>query len=198
MLVAQLVMIADEVQEEEGFHWTNPIGIPIIVILGVYFISLATCLLYRRRRHKKRDKERRPRPTISAPILHDDRHPSVSSVVTVQTLTEDDDLVKKHSNDGGRTWIVVHPDQSRSQAHRWQTPSQSSGWTSPTSTLQGSEQTSPTRDCAYTVGPDRVVQWNALNWRDDDRAEGGGQPALRHQERPWGHDWEEEPIGVAR
>lgn len=37
-------------------NWTTPVGIPIVVILCLYFISLGTCLVYRRRRRKQRER----------------------------------------------------------------------------------------------------------------------------------------------
>lgn len=87
-------------------HWRNSVGIPIIVVLGVYFVSLATCLLYRRRRKaskankaaaaaretRRRDQKRSASSVLLPPpeVTHDGRHPSVSSIGTAQTLTEDE------------------------------------------------------------------------------------------------------------
>lgn len=86
------------------------------MILGIYFLCLGTCLLYRRRRNRKRDKERQRKQQLKAnattPAPPDDRHPSVSSVVTVQTYTEEDELVKK---DETGTWIVTNPSPSPRQ-----------------------------------------------------------------------------------
>lgn len=67
--------------------------------------------MYRRRKRRlKREKElrhKRAAANVAPAIPPDaDRHPSVSSVVTVQTLDEDDELVKK--NEDG-TWIVTNP-----------------------------------------------------------------------------------------
>lgn len=70
--------------------------------------------MYRRRKRIKREKERHRKQgaASAAPPMPDaDRHPSVSSVVTVQTLTEEDELVKK-SEEG--TWIVTNPAPPRS------------------------------------------------------------------------------------
>ncbi|KAK0387734.1 hypothetical protein NLU13_3979 [Sarocladium strictum] len=92
------------------FRWATPIGIPIAVMMGIYFISLATCLYYRRKRksrearrllndqqlRERRDMLDAQRQRQQQPIDEDEdplaaeRHPSVSSVDTAQTLTEDD------------------------------------------------------------------------------------------------------------
>jgi hypothetical protein len=104
------------------------VGIPIIVILGVYFISLGTCLMYRRRKRIKREKERQHKQAAANAAHPDsdaDRHPSVSSVVTVQTLTEEDELAKKdHGGDVDRTWIVTNAalPQSPVRVVEWDRP----------------------------------------------------------------------------
>ena len=81
-----------------------------MVILGLYFLSLATCLLYRRRRNRKRARERQRKQQSDAgseaTLVADDRNASVSSAATVQTYTEEDELVKK---DDVGTWIITNP-----------------------------------------------------------------------------------------
>lgn len=75
-------------------------GIPIVVILGIYFICLTTCLMYRRRKKLKREREReaeeqRQEPNEGAETADNaDRQQSVSSVITAQTLTTNNDFSK--------------------------------------------------------------------------------------------------------
>lgn len=66
--------------------------------------------MHRRRKRIRREKELRRKQAAAnvAPTIPPDadRHPSVSSVVSVQTLSEDDELVKKTED---QTWIVTNP-----------------------------------------------------------------------------------------
>ncbi|KAH8170016.1 hypothetical protein LIA77_10560 [Sarocladium implicatum] len=101
--------------------WATPIGIPIAVMMGIYFISLVTCLLYRRkkkarsRRAEIRESERRAmladqrrrrqQEDESEDPLTGDRHPSVSSLDTASTSVEEDvakpECVAKQARAGG-------------------------------------------------------------------------------------------------
>ncbi|KAF4124424.1 hypothetical protein GMORB2_5090 [Geosmithia morbida] len=110
-------------QEASKVRWRNSVGIPVVVVLAVYFISLTTCLLYRRRRKaKKAEKDQAGGDKRSASMLGPfppeddaDRHPSVSSVGTAQTLTPDDDdlmmkkVVEKHQC--RHPYIIRNPQQ---------------------------------------------------------------------------------------
>lgn len=152
-----------------GVRWSNAVGIPIIVILGVYFISLGTCLMYRRRKRIKRETERQ-RKQAAASAAHSnsdaDRHPSVSSAVTVQTLTEEDELVKKDDDDVvvDTTWIVTNaaPPQSPVRVVEWNRPV----WRN---------------DACAGCG-----------------AGCGAEPMIRQDTYAWREGWDDGPIGQAR
>ncbi|CAG9940490.1 unnamed protein product [Clonostachys rosea f. rosea IK726] len=88
--------------EPRGFHWSTPVGVPIVVILGVYFACLISYLVYRRRRKIKRERDRdgseeQAEAQDTPDAENADRHPSVSSVATVQTFTQDDSIAKNDS-----------------------------------------------------------------------------------------------------
>ncbi|CAI6096625.1 unnamed protein product [Clonostachys chloroleuca] len=88
--------------EPRGFHWSTPVGVPIVVILGVYFVCLISYLAYRRRRRIKRERERdgsneQAEAQDTPDAENADRHPSVSSIATVQTFTQDDSISKNDS-----------------------------------------------------------------------------------------------------
>ncbi|KAI5467823.1 hypothetical protein BGZ63DRAFT_419502 [Mariannaea sp. PMI_226] len=77
--------------EHRGLHWAAPIGIPIVAILAIYFISLTVCLLCRRRKRLKRERGADRNTTANRALEIEDpagRHPSVSSVETAQTYDE--------------------------------------------------------------------------------------------------------------
>ena len=85
-------------------HWTTPVGIPIVVILSLYFISLATCLAYRRRKRKQRERHRVAmgeednRPPTATDTDAGERQNSVSSVETnssAPTYSSSDPLVRR-------------------------------------------------------------------------------------------------------
>lgn len=75
-------------------HWAAPVGIPIVVILGLYAICLVGCLWYRRRKRLKRERDAADgdENTNEATDAEEaaGRHPSVSSVETAQTFDEPD------------------------------------------------------------------------------------------------------------
>ncbi|KAF7549766.1 hypothetical protein G7Z17_g6160 [Cylindrodendrum hubeiense] len=77
-------------------HWAAPVGIPIVVIVGLYAFSLITCLWHRRRKRLKRERDAangNENTTNSQAADAEDaagRHPSVSSVETAQTFDEPD------------------------------------------------------------------------------------------------------------
>lgn len=82
--------------EPHGFHWTAPIGIPIVVILGVYFTCLITCIIHRRSMRTKRERERNIQLDEVVPLPENTgRQGSFSSVATVHNLTEEDEFMKK-------------------------------------------------------------------------------------------------------
>lgn len=72
-------------------------GVPIIIILCLYLISLFACLMYRRRKRRETQQSHIQVAEEAARLPDNaDRQGSVSSsVVTVQTLTEEDGLVEK-------------------------------------------------------------------------------------------------------
>lgn len=65
--------------------------------------------MWRRAKRNKIDKERRQHRQKTSDVrqMPDERHPSVSTVITVQSLTEDDEFIKPGDNDG-RTWIETN------------------------------------------------------------------------------------------
>ena len=104
-------LLTDAVQPPHGFRWATPIGIPIGVMMGIYLISLVTCLFYRRRKNKRhprkklndrqgderramlaaqRDRQRQRSLNEQSDDPSADRHPSVSSTDTCRTLTDED------------------------------------------------------------------------------------------------------------
>ncbi|KAM0264150.1 hypothetical protein ACHAQJ_000896 [Trichoderma viride] len=84
------------------FHWAAPIVIPIVVMLAVYTLGVTTCVIYRRRRKARREKEDNKENHLDkekageTPALFrdTDRHPSVDTVVTIQSLDSPDELKK--------------------------------------------------------------------------------------------------------
>lgn len=106
--------------EEEGLRWNNTIGIPIVVIMGIYFMCLAFCLAFRKRRRRRQDREKRRRHRTTVvnvpPDENTDRQHSVSSVVTVQSLTEEDSLMKR---DPGHVEPVSPAPSLRPEGVRW-------------------------------------------------------------------------------
>jgi hypothetical protein len=107
--------------ESGGLHWSVPIGVPIVVILSIYLISLIICLVHRRRKRAKLAKaSKKPSEQDPQPMPADaERHPSVSSVGTVQTYTEDDELIKKE--DG--VWVLGRAGRSQSIHQQFCNPS---------------------------------------------------------------------------
>ncbi|PON26435.1 hypothetical protein TGAM01_v204911 [Trichoderma gamsii] len=73
--------------------WAAPVVIPIIVILTVYTLGLTACITYRRYRKNKREKESNgDEPDTEeadeepAFFREGDRHPSVDTVLTIESL----------------------------------------------------------------------------------------------------------------
>ncbi|KND87777.1 hypothetical protein TOPH_07540 [Tolypocladium ophioglossoides CBS 100239] len=82
----------------QKLHWATPIIIPVVCLLVLYALCLTTCLVYRRRKKAKREKE-------DATSHQDvDRNGSVVSAITVQTLTEAYDGKEKP----GDIWIFTN------------------------------------------------------------------------------------------
>ncbi|PNY23069.1 Uncharacterized protein TCAP_06978 [Tolypocladium capitatum] len=69
----------------QKLHWATPIIIPVVCLLALYALCLATCLVYRRRKRARRERE------DATPHRDVGRNGSVNSAITVQTLTETDD-----------------------------------------------------------------------------------------------------------
>lgn len=83
---------------KQKLHWATPIIIPVVCLLALYGLCLTTCLVYRRRKKAKREKE------DATPHQDVDRNDSVDSAITVQTLTEADDGKEKP----GDIWIFTN------------------------------------------------------------------------------------------
>ena len=79
-------------------YWATPIIIPVVCLLALYGLCLTTCMVYRRRKKAKREKE------DATPHQDVSRNDSVDSAITVQTLTEADDGTEKPSD----VWIFTN------------------------------------------------------------------------------------------
>ncbi|KAL7800077.1 hypothetical protein V8C37DRAFT_4130 [Trichoderma ceciliae] len=84
------------------FHWAAPIVIPIIVLLTVYTLGLTTCIIYRRRRkargekeiNKGKDLEKEKGNETSSLFGDKGRHPSVDTVITLQSPDDPAEIKK--------------------------------------------------------------------------------------------------------
>ncbi|KAH7316646.1 hypothetical protein B0I35DRAFT_260227 [Stachybotrys elegans] len=72
--------------KKHGWHWAAPVGIPIVVVVSLYAVGLVVCLLRRRGRKSRQQTAE----TMALDPDSNGRHGSFSSVVTVQTLDDDD------------------------------------------------------------------------------------------------------------
>ncbi|KEY68002.1 hypothetical protein S7711_11472 [Stachybotrys chartarum IBT 7711] len=97
-----------EIHPSRPFHWAAPVGIPIVVLLGVYALGLLTYFLHRRR---KKTQGQGVNPDDA-----DGRHPSFSSVITVQTLEEPEGAKKPE------VWLYEHAPASTLPATRASPP----------------------------------------------------------------------------
>jgi hypothetical protein len=68
------------------------------VVLGLYFISLFSCLIHRRRKRLRLEAQQgRIQVSEEAPPLPDNNHQgSLSSVVRTQSLAEEDEMIEKY------------------------------------------------------------------------------------------------------
>lgn len=78
-------------------RWAAPVVIPILVILTVYTLGLTLCVVYRRRRNARREREssegeNTERESAESPCLLEDadRHPSVDTAATLAADDEED------------------------------------------------------------------------------------------------------------
>ncbi|KAL7948455.1 hypothetical protein V8C42DRAFT_314505 [Trichoderma barbatum] len=85
-----------------ALHWAAPIVIPILVLLAVYTLGLTTCIVYRRRRKARREKEKskgkyidKEKASEMSRLFRDtDRHPSVDTVLSPQSLDDSEEIKK--------------------------------------------------------------------------------------------------------
>ncbi|KAL7910183.1 hypothetical protein GGI35DRAFT_358310 [Trichoderma velutinum] len=122
-----------------SLHWAAPIVIPIIVLLAVYTLGLTTCIVYRRRRKARHEKEESKGKDVeqeksSQTHLPRDaeRHPSVDTVLTIQSLDDLDEVRKP------KIWLLT---QSASGYLQLSSPSRkNSDATLVSTTTQASDQ----------------------------------------------------------
>ncbi|KAK5991234.1 hypothetical protein PT974_09512 [Cladobotryum mycophilum] len=118
------------------FHLAAPIVIPIVGLLLIYALSLTTCYIYRRRRRAKRQRDG-PDDDDTTPLRDTERHPSVDTIITVETL-EDSNRAKKP-----KIWLMTDP-SSVPILLMPTTPSSERHLLSPTSPLSEPSFMSPT------------------------------------------------------
>ncbi|KAL7818298.1 hypothetical protein V8C26DRAFT_53253 [Trichoderma gracile] len=89
-------------------RWAAPVVIPILIMLTVYTLGLSLCVIYRRRRNARRERENSEgedaeKESAESPCLlgDADRHPSVD---TTATLTADHEKEAKKP----QIWLLTH------------------------------------------------------------------------------------------
>ncbi|KAJ3491729.1 hypothetical protein NLG97_g5546 [Lecanicillium saksenae] len=93
-----------------SFTWAAPFLVPVCLLLFLYFVCVATCLLYRKRRKARRQREADARAArrraLSASeneaeeshimsVRHVNRHGSVDSTMTLEALEPPEDALTK-------------------------------------------------------------------------------------------------------
>ncbi|KKO97094.1 hypothetical protein THAR02_10803 [Trichoderma harzianum] len=145
-------------------HWAAPIVIPIIVLLAVYTLGLTTCIVYRRRRKARREREKSKGKDLEKDkssqthLLGDaERHPSVDTVLTIQSFDDPDEARKPHiwllTQSASGSLLLSSPSRKNSDATLVSTTTRASDQVliSPISSSEQSLQT-PT-----SIGSDRTL-----------------------------------------
>ncbi|KAK4074459.1 uncharacterized protein Triagg1_5055 [Trichoderma aggressivum f. europaeum] len=150
-----------------SLHWAAPVVIPIIVLLAVYTLGLTTCIVYRRRRKARREREKskgkdleKDRSSQTRLLEDAERHPSVDTILTIQSLDDTDEVRKPNiwllTQSASGSLLLSSPSRKNSDATLVSTTTQASDQVL-ISPISFSEQSLQSLQSPISIASDRTL-----------------------------------------